>query len=186
MLVKCGRNHQMWWSQGCWLWGCGNWQHQGGAAAAQWLVLGSVVLNAFMRDPGTELSMLVGFAEDAEVKGTISKAWHVLQEGLCDLDYGDRKEVQWYRGKSPSHGVNGRNSRYWLGVGFPMAYRLLVYSRCTQAFLLWWLSSWLWSRFCDYKRVNACCVFNNFFHDQQLIVSCLIHELFWLCARTKT
>lgn len=44
------------------------------------------MLSAFMKDLGTDMSVLVGFAEDAGVKGTVSKVWDVLQEGLCDLD----------------------------------------------------------------------------------------------------
>lgn len=32
-------------------------------------------------------------------------------------------------------GVESRNARNCLGADFPIGYRLLVYSRCTQAFL---------------------------------------------------
>lgn len=89
---------------GSWLWGHSYCQHQVMDGASQRLVLGSVVLNAFVDDLGTDVSVPVWFAEDAKLRGIVRKAWGVLQEGLCDLDCGDRNEVQQYKGKCPSPG----------------------------------------------------------------------------------
>lgn len=45
-----------------------------------------MVLSAVVKYLGTDMSVLVRFAEDAKVKGAVSKVWDVVQGGLCDLD----------------------------------------------------------------------------------------------------
>lgn len=52
------------------------------------------MFNTFINDLGTDMSMLIWFAEDAKWRGLVNVAWDALQEEVCDLDYSNRNEMK--------------------------------------------------------------------------------------------
>lgn len=62
--------------------------------ASRRLVWGSNMFHTFINDFGTDVSMLMWFAEDAKLRGIANKAWDALQGELYDLDYSNRNEMK--------------------------------------------------------------------------------------------
>lgn len=101
------------------------------------LVWGSNMFHTFINDFGTDMIMLMWFAEDTKLSGIANKARDALQAELYDLDYSNRNEMKFNstKWKVLPLGVNSNKARYPLGANFAVGYRLLMYSRWSQAFL---------------------------------------------------